>query len=75
MAGVLFIIWIPCEKYEEILSKKQIWETAPKQESVERQEASEDEDLGSSSEEISDYLNAKVRIHVCGNFSKLLIDF
>lgn len=24
MAGVLFIIWIPCDKYEEILSNKQI---------------------------------------------------
>lgn len=25
--GVLFIIWIPCESYEQILSKKQIWHT------------------------------------------------
>lgn len=26
MAGVLFIIWIPCERYEQVLSNKQTWE-------------------------------------------------
>lgn len=27
MAGVLFIIWIPCERYEQALAgDKQVWE-------------------------------------------------
>lgn len=55
MAGVLFIIWVPCERYEQILSHKQIWETtATTSRKLPEQLAT------SSSEDEINYSNAKV---------------
>lgn len=54
MAGVLFIIWVPCENYEQVLLNKQDWERT--------QQANEQhQQFTTSSDEENDYINSKVR--------------
>lgn len=60
MAGVLFIIWIPCERYEQILSNKQVWETTVISKNKEHQQqaaSSSDEEINFSNLKVSKELN------------------
>lgn len=56
MAGVLFIICVPCERYEHILVNKN-WETTPVKQTRDIQQIP----ASSSDEEINYYFNSKVR--------------
>lgn len=53
MAGVLFLVWIPCESYEQVLSNKQVWET-PHQSSQQQQKyaISSDEEINNISSKV-----------------------
>lgn len=49
MAGTLFIIWIPCEKYERVISNKQIWDNVELRPDVDPQ------NINNSSDEETNY--------------------
>lgn len=50
--GVLFIIWIPCEKYEQVLSNKPVWST--------KREEAQELTHSSTDGEIDYYISSKV---------------
>lgn len=58
MAGVLFIIYVPCEQYEKILLKR-LYQAAPIQPTTRK--VHQHIAASSSDEEINYYLNSKVR--------------
>lgn len=51
MAGTLFIIWIPSERYERVLSNKQVWENVE----LKHEEADSKNINNNSSDEESNY--------------------
>lgn len=61
MAGVLFIIWIPCEGYEQLLTNipvdDLIWETS--KEPQQKVSSSDEEEINNENAENAE--NAKVR--------------